>query len=191
MKGRVVLLVGTSCAGKSTLARALQAEAAEPYLHWSLDGLFAAMPEGWGSGGAHSADGFAYQVSGSERRIVYGPAGRRMLDGLRAAAAAYASAGVNLVIDDMLLDAEALPAWARALEGFDTRLVLVTAEIETLRAREAARIRRSTPGLSQGHKALHDAIAADLVVRTDAETPEAAARRVLAAPPGAALARFR
>ena len=40
-RGRILLLDGASSAGKSTLARALQARLPEPFWHWSIDHLLA------------------------------------------------------------------------------------------------------------------------------------------------------
>jgi chloramphenicol 3-O phosphotransferase len=178
--GKVILLVGPSCAGKSTIARAIQQTASDPYLVLSLDGLFASVDDRWGSGGAFRDAGFAYahDTDGSTR-VVYGDVGRGMLQGMRQAVAAYARAGVNVVFDDMLLDETALPAWAGALVGVDALLVRLTAPFELLLERETTRPHRRTPGLVAGHKPLHDAIDADLVVDTAANTPAEAAALVL------------
>jgi chloramphenicol 3-O-phosphotransferase len=62
-KGRVILLVGPSCAGKSTLAKAVQTLSTEPYMVQSLDGLFAATPEAWGGGSEHALDGFRLRLA--------------------------------------------------------------------------------------------------------------------------------
>ncbi|MEV1042213.1 hypothetical protein AB0J01_37190, partial [Streptomyces sp. NPDC050204] len=37
--GHVIFLNGTSSAGKTTLARAIQEESDEPYLYWGIDTL--------------------------------------------------------------------------------------------------------------------------------------------------------
>jgi chloramphenicol 3-O phosphotransferase len=180
--GKVILVVGPSSAGKSTLARAIQAAAPEPYLVLSLDGLFASVDERWGSGGAFREAGFAYadQADGSVR-VVYGEIGRRMLAGMRRAAAAHARAGVNVVFDDMLLEESAAADWAEALAGVDALLVRLTAPLNLLREREAARPHPRKRGLAAGHTALHDAIAADIVIDTGATAPAAAATMVLEA----------
>ena len=178
--GKVILVVGPSSAGKSPLARAIQAAAPEPYLVLSLDGLFAGVDERWGSGGAFREAGFAYadQADGSVR-VVYGEIGRRMLAGMRRAAAAHARAGVNVVFDDMLLDESAVADWAEALAGVDA--LLVRLPLNLLREREAARPHPRKRGLAAGHTALHDAIAADIVIDTSATAPAAAATMVLEA----------
>jgi hypothetical protein len=57
--------------------------------------------------------------------------------------------------------------------------VHVTAPLDELLRREAARSQHRTLGLVAGHKALHDNIRADLVIDTSAVTPEEAAARIL------------
>ena len=106
--GRVILLVGTSSAGKSTLARVIQEAADDHFLLQSLDGLFAGVAERWGSGGDRRDDGFRYGVEGDVQRIVYGPGGRRLLRGFHRAVGAYARSGTNVVVDDMLQDGACL-----------------------------------------------------------------------------------
>lgn len=183
--GVVILLVGPSCAGKSTLAGAVQTLSREPYLIQSLDGLFAAVPDAYGGSGEHTHEGFRYDrpaPEGGEKvlRIAYGPVGWRILEGFHRAVAAYARAGVNVVVDDMLLDMAVLEDWAFALASLPTVLVKVMAPEEELLRREQARTRRSTPGLAQGHFDLHQAIVADLDIDTSLSSPAEAAARVLA-----------
>lgn len=182
----VILLVGPSCAGKSTLARAIQDESAEPYLVQALDGLFAAVPEAWGGSGRRTGEGFRYdwtrppsEGDRGVRRIAHGPVGWRMLMGFHRAVAAFAAAGVNVVVDDMLLDEAVLEDWAAALEAVPTLLVSVTAPRETLLQREAERTLHPTPGLVAGHFDLHAAIPSDLRIDTSTMTPPQAAREVL------------
>jgi chloramphenicol 3-O phosphotransferase len=185
-KGSVILLVGPSCAGKSTLAKALQTLSPEPYLVQSLDALFAAMPEAWGGSGEHTREGFRYdwlapQVEGSAavRRIAYGPVGWGLLEGFHRAVAAYADTGVNVVVDDMLLDLDVLKDWARALAAVPTLLVNVTAPMGVLLRREAARELHPTPGLVAGHFDLHRSIVADAEIDTSSASPSEAAGSLL------------
>jgi chloramphenicol 3-O phosphotransferase len=183
--GVVVLLVGPSCAGKSTLAEAVQTLSPEPYLIQSLDGLFAAIPDAYGGHGQHTLEGFRYDrpaPEGAEEvlRIACGPVGWRFLEGFHRAVAAYARAGVNVVVDDMLLDMEVLEDWAVALANLPTLLVKVVAPMEELLRRERARTRRSTPGLAQGHFDLHQGVVADLDIDTSLVSPAEGAARVLA-----------
>jgi chloramphenicol 3-O phosphotransferase len=187
-KGRVVLLIGPSCAGKSTLAKALQDASPTPFLSLSLDGLFASVPDRWGGQGALASEGFRYEwlsdvegQPGASRRIGYGDIGWRMLFGMHRAAAAQAGSGIDVVVDDMLLDQACLADWCEALADLPTLLVRLTAPLAELRRREAARAIHPTPGLAAGHFDLHEAMAADLLIDTSVTSAEAAARQVLGA----------
>jgi chloramphenicol 3-O phosphotransferase len=188
--GRIILLVGTSCAGKSTLTRAIQDAAAEPFVALSLDGLFAATPDRWSGSGDDRADGFHYIFEGETRRIGYGPVGWRLLQGFHRSAAVYARAGVNVVVDDLLLSLACLDDWADALDGLDATLVRVTAPLPELLRREASRERRRTPGLAAGCLPLHLEIDVDIEIDTSLATPAAAAEPLLSGPmPTGALRR--
>ena len=187
-QGHVVLLVGPSCAGKSTLTRALQAASPTPFLALSLDGLFAAVPDRWGGRGDLAHEGFRYDwirggpdQAGAVRRIACGEVGRRMLRGMHRAVAVHAGLGTDVVVDDMLLDDQVLADWRVALAGVPTMLVRLTAPLTELIRREQARTLHPTPGLVEGHHAQHEAVSADLVIDTSAVGPDAAARRILEA----------
>jgi chloramphenicol 3-O phosphotransferase len=158
----------------------------EPYLVQSLDGLFAAMPEAWGGQGENTLDGFRYDWPAGEvgggaavRRIAYGPVGWSLLEGFHRAVAAYANTGVNVVVDDMLLDLDVLKDWANALTAVSTLLVNVTAPKGELLRREAARTLHPTPGLVAGHFDLYRGIVADAEIDTSSASPSEAARTVL------------
>lgn len=189
--GRVILLVGTSSAGKSTLARAVQAAAPEHFLLQSLDGLFAGVAERWGSGGQQRDDGFRYVAEGDVRRVVYGPSGWRLLRGFHRSIAAFARAGCDVVVDDMLLDEACLADWADALDGLSVTLVRLAAPLEELRRRTLARPHGRVPGLAEGHLSLHARLGVDLALDSSAHGPAEMAQLVIGHPPGDALRRLR
>jgi len=129
------------------------------------------------------------------RRIGRGPVGWHLLQGFHRAVAAYANVGVNVIVDDMLLDLEVLRDWAEALAITPTLLASVTAPKAELLRREVARQLHPTPGLVAGHLDLHRTIVPDVEIDTSQTTPEDAARRLLelaSAPPrGSALGVYR
>lgn len=181
MSGNVILLIGTSSAGKSTLARELEEILPSPHLLFSLDAFFAMVPKPWGGarGGPLSRDGFRYEENEIDgvpaKRIGYGDYGWRVLTGMHDAAAALAHAGLDLVIDEMLLDRRVYEDWARALREVDVLVVRVECALPDLEARERAR--GSRIGLARGHLSDNE-VPADLVVDTGAVSPEVAAREV-------------
>ncbi|MCC8242999.1 chloramphenicol phosphotransferase CPT family protein [Saccharothrix luteola] len=59
---------GTSSAGKTTLARAVQDESDTPFVYWGSDTLFSLVPANRGGGrdGPLSRDGFWYDRTGDD-----------------------------------------------------------------------------------------------------------------------------
>ena len=102
-----------------------------------------------------------------------------MLQALHRAAAAYARAGMDVVVDDMLLDDAVLVDWRKALDGLPLLVVRLTAPLEHLLQRESDRILHPTPGLVAGHYDQHERTPADLIIDTSATAPEAGARLIL------------
>lgn len=186
---RVIFLNGTSSAGKSTLARAVQDESDVPFVYWGIDTLFGLVPPKWGGGvdGPLSRDGFWYDRGGSDPdghpRVVirYGPVGRRMLESACRAAAAFAQGGDHLIVDEMLLTPDLLAVWLDALAGLRVQLVAVTCPQAVADQRELSR--RSPKGLARGHfHQVHEhGQPYDLTVDTNTATPAELARVVLAA----------
>jgi chloramphenicol 3-O phosphotransferase len=177
--GKVILIVGSSCSGKTTLAKALQAEAAEHFLHLSLDAVFAMVSERWGGSGPFCHDGFSYQPKETDETIGYGPLGRIVLAGMHRAAKSFADAGVNVVIDDMLLDENVLHDWTEALQGLEVMLVRTTAPSSMLSSREA--LRKRSRGLALGSVEANSGFAVDIEIDTSRVSPQQGAQRILAA----------
>lgn len=190
---RVIFLNGTSSAGKTTLARAVQDESDIPFVYWGIDTLFGLVPPNWGGGrdGPLSRDGFWYDRTGHDAGghpsvvIRYGPAGRRMLRSACAAAAAFAHGGDHLVIDEMLLTPDLLPIWLDALTGLEVQLVRVTCPLPVAEQRERARGHER--GLARGHlQTVHaHGHPYDTVVDTTTGSPAELARAVLRREPTA------
>lgn len=179
--GRVIFLNGTSSAGKTTLARAIQDESPTPFVYWGLDTLFSMVPPKWGGGrdGRLSREGFWYDRSGDVVVIRYGQVGRRMLRTACVAAAAFARRGDDLVIDEMLLSPDIMTDWKFALGGLRVLMVRVTCPLDVAEERE--RDRRHPLGLARGHfRTVHEHdVHYDMTLDTTTDTPAALARAVL------------
>src|SRR2546423_11661746 len=112
MPGRVVLLHGTSSSGKTTVARALQTLSDEPWVRLGIDAFWNAVDERWIEHGPRAAEGFAWMENA---RIVPGPVGQRLAAGMRAAVAACARAGNDMVVDDGFVDPARLDGLRRGV----------------------------------------------------------------------------
>ncbi|GAB2778123.1 hypothetical protein GCM10027199_61630 [Amycolatopsis magusensis] len=77
--GRVIFLNGTSSAGKTTLARAIQDESDTPFVYWGIDTLFSLVPPNWGGGRDGPAQPRRLLVRPHRRRHGRAPVGDRPL----------------------------------------------------------------------------------------------------------------
>jgi chloramphenicol 3-O phosphotransferase len=148
--GSIILLNGTSSAGKSTLANAVQEVMDAPYLHLGIDLFFDALPQRYVAKLApdvvpppQAHEGVVWvctEPSGCGfRELRVGSVGQRLWSGMRHAAGALARCGNHVVLDDVILNHEALVDYVAALDGVPTLLVGVSCPPAVLEAREAAR----------------------------------------------------
>ena len=177
MRARIVLLNGVGSAGKSSIARALQAITAAPFLHVQMDSFLEMLPEAL----QNYADGFSYETVRQDGKpavvIRAGPVGEKTLRGMRHAIAAMAGQGNDLIVDDVLCNGE-LSDYVKLLSAFDLHLVGVMAPLQVLEAREARRPER-LPGLARWqYPHVHAGISYDLEVDTSLLTPLECARRI-------------
>src|SRR5512143_2043142 len=92
----VIFLNGVSSAGKSSIARALQASLNQPYLHVAIDSFEGMLPDRYAEDGE-----FAWPV-------IF----PRMLAGMHRSFAALAEAGNNLIVDHVMVHRD---GWASSL----------------------------------------------------------------------------
>jgi chloramphenicol 3-O phosphotransferase len=178
VQGRVVLLHGTSSSGKTTVARAIQALSDEPWLRLGIDVFWTAVDERWMEHGPRASEGFSWREDGT---IVPGTVGRRLAAGMRAAVAACARQGNDILVDDVFIDRDWLDGWRRELAGLDWRLVGVLAALPELEERERTRGNRIIGEARAQVDVIHHGIKYDLTVDTVSQSPEECARAVLAA----------
>jgi chloramphenicol 3-O phosphotransferase len=176
--GRVVLLHGTSSSGKTTVARAVQTLSEEPWLRLGIDTFWNAIDERWMEHGSRAAEGFLWR---DDATIVPGPVGHRLAEGMRAAVAACARCGNDLLVDDVFIDRRWLDGWRAELAGLEWLLVGLRASLPVLEERERTRGNRITGEARAQADVIHAGIDYDLVVDTGSQSPEECARAILAA----------
>ena len=172
---RIILLNGGSSAGKSTLARALQALMPEPWLSLGVDDLIRAAPPSM----EDTPYGLTIAPGGG---IVVGPAYRRLEVAWAAGVAAIARSGVGVIVDEVLVDGETGQArWNTALAGLGVLWIAVRCDADEAARRESVRGDR-LPGMARLQTdSVHECVAYDLVVDTTANAPETCARWILGA----------
>lgn len=184
--GRVILLNGSSSAGKTTLASAIQRLSPAPIQHISLDqfrdgmsGRFRGMNSKPGEPGARGLN--VAPAPGPTTELAFGDVGRLVLRGMRRAIAAFAKAGGDVVADDLLLEPCFLTDYLDALDGLDVTFVGVRCPLEVVNDRERARPGRF-PGTAQAHfERVHAGCVYDVEVDTSAQSPRQCAAAVLGA----------
>ena len=174
MEYRVVILNGASSSGKSSIARALQAQFAEPWLSFSVDDLIAAMPMAM-----LEADG-GFEVGAGGEVVV----GQRFIDlniAWEHGIAAMVHAGAPVIIDDVFLRGHInQERWVAALAGIATLWVGVHCEPAVLAQRERSRGDRTVGMAADQLPLVHTGVAYDLEVDTTHQSPRECAARIIA-----------
>ena len=184
----IIFLNGTSSAGKTTLALALQEKLVDPWQHMALDQFRDGLPAKYrGLNAPESSTGQlglnvvpVHHLDGAYTEVKLGAAGKRMLMGMRRAIATMASEGNNIIIDDIILEPEFLHDYLSALAGIDVYFVGVRCPIEVIAQREAIRPGRF-PGTAESHIGIchaHDHY--DVEVDTARMSPDECAEAVIA-----------
>lgn len=180
--GRVIVLNGTTSAGKTTLARALQRKLAsmgEPWIRIGLDDFFARSPAEWfrigDHVGSHAEAGMVFEMVDGEIERRVGLFGNAILAGYRAAVRGMAHAGLDVIVDEVLLSEEDWRGWQAALDGLDARWVAVDLDLDTTLERELARGDRVVGMAAAQFHVVHSFADYDLRVDTGVLSPEAAA----------------
>ena len=186
--GRVIVLNGTSSSGKTTLAKTLQARfarAGECWIVIALDDFFPKLPAGWFKIGDHEGtyaeQGIVFErIDGEiERRI--GPIGVAMIAAYRGAVGCAARAGLNVIVDEVLLSEEDWAAWTAELRGLEAFWVRVDLELALVEARERDRGDRVIGMARAQYDVVHRYAVYDARVDTGTMDADAAADAVLAA----------
>jgi chloramphenicol 3-O phosphotransferase len=186
--GRIILLNGSSSAGKTTLAVTLQQLLRDPWHHIALDqfrdgmgGRYRGLNSPPGTPGARGLN--VVPVSHGNDRVTevrFGDLGKQVLRGMRRAIAAFAAEGNNVIIDDLMFEPGFLFDYLNALAGFEVLFVGVRCPIDVVNAREAKRPGRF-PGTATSHfEVVHQHCVYDIEVDTGTATPRQCAEQIIA-----------
>lgn len=178
---RVVILNGASSSGKTTLAtefRDQRAVAGDFWLLTGVDDYLAKLPSEWHSAGqfrgALAGEGIRFDTTAEGVTVSVGSTGRKLLRAYQAGVRAAARAGLNVVVDEVLIDTVSWNDWAAALRGLDATWVGVRCAIEVAEQREKVRGDRFS-GLARAQTAtVHRDAHYDFEIDTTAQTPSQA-----------------
>lgn len=176
--GHVVILNGTSSAGKSSLAKALQAQSPVPYLHLGIDTMVFALPKRYLNPPLWQ-EVFQYTWPEPGTLVIEaGPLGHQLISGLHDAVAALAQAGNNVIVDHVLLEPRWVQECAQRLGGLPALLVGVYCPLAIVEQRERDRQDRTLGQARAQFDKVHAHGLYDVTVDTSLATPEACAAQL-------------
>ena len=181
--GTIIMLNGTTSAGKTSIITVLHKILDEPYLHAGIDAFFHMLPPRylWGAQWGEVLDPASHA----------GPVGQRLAVGMHNSIAALARAGNYVLVDHVFLEPEWVSECAELFADIPAYLIGVRCPLAILELREQQRGDRS-PGQARAQfDRVHRHITYDFEVDTaaaDAVTCAAAIRQYLSS--GAAPSAF-
>ncbi|HEX4302962.1 MAG TPA: hypothetical protein VHZ78_09220 [Rhizomicrobium sp.] len=177
-RATIILLNGVGSAGKSSLAKALQAQLAAPYLHVAMDAFLEMMPLKT----LGTPEGLTFETvveDGHPAVIVHsGAAQERALRGMRHAVAAMANIGCDMIVDEVVL-ADVSEEYRALLAAHRLFVVGVHASLDVLEARETARGDRAIGLARWQFPRVHAGVRYDFELDTGTATPEECARAIV------------
>lgn len=175
----IILLNGSTSAGKSTLARALQRRLEPQLVVTSLDAfVFGQLPPAWHD----NPHGIYFSKSGDGAVSVnLGPGGRAMVRAFHRTAAVLADCGLTVIVDDVLFEPWLLPDWLEATIGREVYFVGVHCELAEAERREIARGDRQPGQVRSQFDQVHAHADYDFTVDTTRTEPRVCAQQILAA----------
>jgi len=171
----VILLNGTSSAGKSSLTLALQARL--PFVRMGLDDfIWERAPIGWYG----ASEGFVFPSSG---RVPpeFGAEALKLWRAYHRTVRVCVTEGLGVVVDDLIMTRAFLDDWVTALAGLDVFFVGVHCAPEELALREIARRDRRQGSAVGALDYVHAHAIYDLEIDSTATPSSAFAARIIAA----------
>lgn len=175
----IILLNGTSSAGKSTLGRALQRRIDPQPVLTGLDSfVFGLLPPAW-----HDDPHGVYFSRRSDGAVPLhlGPGGEAMTRAFHRAVAAMADCGLSVIVDDVLFEPWLLADWLEATAGHEVFFVGVHCQLAEAERRELARGDRQAGQVRSQFDTVHVHGGYDCTVDTTDSDPRTCAAQILAA----------
>jgi chloramphenicol 3-O phosphotransferase len=180
-RSRVVILNGASSSGKTTLATGFRDQRAAVGDFWLLIGIddfLSKIPTEWKSAGPDrgpfAEDGIRFEITPEGPGVRVGSVGRQILRAYQAGVAAAAHIGLNVIVDEVVIDRMSWDDWTAALNGVDVVWVGVRCSPEVAEERNRARGHRFA-GLARAQSTtVHREASYAFELDTTTHTPEEA-----------------
>jgi chloramphenicol 3-O phosphotransferase len=180
----IIFLNGASSSGKTTLARALQANWNGPLLHLGIDTALSMLPAAYVGMGLRAHEGFEFCHDVDDRgpvvRVRSGPVARKLGETFARVVGLLAADGHDVVVDYVILETRDLLPYLRELRAIRVYFVVVRCDLGVLEARELARGDRLANLARPQHDAVHRGSRHyDVEVDTSAASPHDLAARII------------
>ena len=170
--GKIILLNGTSSAGKTSILKELQRILPEPYLDAGIDKFIWMLPS------RYLDRPLWDEVLGLA--IEAGDMGHRLVSGMHHSLAALSRTGLNVIADHVLVE----PAWVtectQLLSGLPAYLIGIRCPLEIVEERERSRRDRTLGQARAQFERVHQFCVYDLEVDTAASSVEESAQQIAA-----------
>lgn len=175
---KIIVLNGISSAGKSSLARAIQANSKRDWLHVSLDQFIAMLPDGR----EMNPEWFVVEeVDSSPQPVVSitnGPRGKLLMQSMRDFVRIAADKDLYVVVDDVGTTAE-IADYRAKLSDHELTIVKIDVDLATAERRERVRGDRMLGLARQQWGRIHKGVDYDIELENPDGELEATARRLL------------
>src|SRR3990167_8760913 len=167
----IIFINGPSSSGKTSIAKELQSQLTDTYLHVGIDWFLSTMPKKlW-----NHPDGFLLKQTKEDGKdltqIIIGKEGQKLVNSIGPVIKSLLDSGNNLIIDEVILSQECLNKYLDVLKNHTTLFVGTTAPIEVLRKREKQRGDRAIGMAEEQDKLTHKFLKYDLFIDTNNSKP--------------------
>ena len=182
-RGTVIVLNGTTSAGKTTIGRALQEVMDEPYLLSGFDHFQPALPPGLltitDDPNVHTEGIVAVYGEAGLLEVRSGPLARQLSAGVHRAMAALSDAGLNVIVDTVIVDQSSLEAIVSIFRAYPGYFVCVDVSLAAAERRERERGDRGPGNVRYFYERVYDLNDIyDLRVDTDRNDPDSSVRMI-------------
>jgi chloramphenicol 3-O phosphotransferase len=182
---QIIFLNGASSAGKSSIAKQIQAHATRPFLHISIDKMIELMPaklNDWEGGLA--PDGFSWKTAVDSQgfpiqELQMGPFAKKICQTFREVVVCLAKQGHLVIVDEVVLGKESMQQWRDQLKKFRVLYVGIYTPIEVLEQREKQRGDRIGGSARWQASLVHQEVTYDLEFDSSIQTPHETANAIL------------
>ncbi|SRR6266542_4688389 len=181
--GNIILINGTSSAGKSTIAQALQSIIDDPFYLTGIDHFLHSLPQKLIviSDGINPRPADTWLATFENEKIKHveiGPRGYQLLTGMYSSIASLAKSGINSIVDDVIYDPHVFEMALNTLPAENVFFVGIQCSIEVAEQREILRGDRTLGGARFFGERVHVYGKYDLEVNSALSAPEECALQI-------------